>query len=242
MSTTKRYSSFLFPALFIILIWAVKFYELNSGIRLSEFGLKPKDIEGLRGILLMPFLHGGPLTFSKEAFDHIAGNSIPLLFLGTTVFFFYREVATKVILWSWLMTGVWLWVAGQTGSNHIGASGLVYALASFTFFSGMLRKHYRLMAISLTIVFLYGSMIWGIFPIEPNVSWEGHLFGAIAGAFLAYYYRKIGLQKPVYDWENEEDESTIIENESSNVTINYIYKANNQQDSSIADNENNSDT
>ncbi|MBL4624177.1 MAG: rhomboid family intramembrane serine protease [Flavobacteriales bacterium] len=242
MSTKKRYSSFLFPVLFVLLIWAVKFYELNSGIRLSEFGLKPRDIEGLRGILFMPFLHGGPLNYTKAAFDHIAGNSIPLLFLGTTVFFFYREVASKVILWSWIMAGVWLWAAGQSGSNHIGASGLVYALASFTFFSGMLRKHYRLMAISLTIVFLYGSMIWGIFPIRPNVSWEGHLFGGLAGLFLAYYYRKIGLQKPVYDWEDEEDEPTIPKSESGNVTINYIYKTNNQEDSSLVEHENNKDT
>ena len=98
------------------------------------------------------------------------------------------------------------------------------------------------MAISLTIVFLYGSMIWGIFPIRPNVSWEGHLFGGLAGLFLAYYYRKIGLQKPVYDWEDEEDEPTIPKSESGNVTINYIYKTNNQEDSSLVEHENNKDT
>ncbi len=129
----KRYSSFLFPVVFILIIWTVKIFEINTGESLSTYGLKPKNIEGLIGIFLMPFLHGGPLTISKLAFDHIAGNSIPLLFLGTTVFYFYREVAIKVVLWSWLMTGVWLWIAGEAGSNHIGASGLVYALASFTF-------------------------------------------------------------------------------------------------------------
>jgi len=242
MSTNKRYSSFIFPLTFIIIIWAVKFYEINSGISLSEFGLQPRFFKGLRGVLFMPFLHGGPLTFSKQAFDHIAGNSIPLLFLGTTVFFFYREVAGKVILWSWLMAGLWLWAIGQAGSNHIGASGLVYALASFTFFSGMIRKHYRLMAISLTIVFLYGSMIWGIFPIKPNVSWEGHLVGALAGVFLAYYYRKIGLQKPKYDWEDEDDEPNTLKSEDGDLTINYIYKPNSQKESSLIKRENNTDT
>lgn len=232
MSTEKkRYSSFLFPVVFILLIWTVKFYELNTGETVSSYGLKPKDVEGLIGIFLMPFIHGGPLTISKLAFDHIAGNSIPLLFLGTTVFYFYREVAMKVVLWSWLMTGVWLWIAGEAGSNHIGASGLVYALASFTFFSGTFRRHYRLMAISLTIVFLYGSMIWGIFPIQPDVSWEGHLFGGIAGLVLAYYYRKIGLQKQVYEWEEDEEDS-FEKIPSSNVTINYIYKSNNSPDAS----------
>ncbi|MDA9563296.1 rhomboid family intramembrane serine protease [Flavobacteriales bacterium] len=221
----KRYSSFLFPVVFILIIWTVKIFEINTGESLSTYGLKPKNIEGLIGIFLMPFLHGGPLTISKLAFDHIAGNSIPLLFLGTTVFYFYREVAIKVVLWSWLMTGVWLWIAGEAGSNHIGASGLVYALASFTFFSGTFRKHYRLMAISLTIVFLYGSMIWGIFPIQPNVSWEGHLFGGVAGLVLAYYFRRIGLQKQVYEWEEDEEDS-FEKIPNANVTINYIYKNN----------------
>lgn len=240
MQQQKRYSSFLLPIMIVLIMWIVKIFEINIGIRLSYFGLSPKSIEGLQGILFMPFLHGGPLDISKEAFDHIMGNTIPILFLGTTIFYFYREVALKVVLWSWFMTGLWLWVGGEAGSTHIGASGLVYAWASFTFFSGIIRKHYKLIAISLTVVFLYGSMIWGIFPIEPNVSWEGHLFGGMAGGFLAWYFRKIGMQKPVYDWENEEDEDDQIEFEeiqdshnphtesssSNNVTIHYIYKPN----------------
>lgn len=103
------------------------------------------------------------------------------------------------------MVGIWVWVGGRSG-YHIGASGLVYGLASFLFFSGVIRNDIRLLAISLLVVFLYGSMIWGIFPIFPQVSWESHMLGGISGLVLAIYYRKYGPQKKVYEWELEEEE------------------------------------
>ncbi|GAB5538672.1 MAG: hypothetical protein Salg2KO_07750 [Salibacteraceae bacterium] len=102
------------------------------------------------------------------------------------------------------MSGLWIWIAAREG-NHIGFSGVIYALATFIFFAGLLRKYFRLMALSGVVVFLYGSMIWGVFPIDPQISWEGHLFGAVAGLILAFYFKEQGPQRPKYSWEIEEE-------------------------------------
>ena len=95
-------------------------------------------------------------------------------------------------MWSWLTSGLWLWTIGRP-SFHIGASTIVYALASFLFFSGLIRRHTRLMAISMFVVFLYGGMVWGILPMKSHISWEGHLSGALRGLILAYWFRKTAL-------------------------------------------------
>ena len=102
------------------------------------------------------------------------------------------------------MSGVWIWIAARDG-NHIGFSGVIYALASFIFFAGLFRRYFRLMALSGVVVFIYGSMVWGVFPMNPQISWEGHLFGAIAGIILAYYFKNKGPQRPKYSWELEEE-------------------------------------
>ena len=104
------------------------------------------------------------------------------------------------------MTNLWVWAAARN-AFHIGASGLVYGFASFIFFSGIIRKNIKLMALSLLVVFLYGSMVWGIFPIDYRISFEAHLFGSIAGLLLAIYFRKEGPQREEYEWEEEEEES-----------------------------------
>jgi membrane associated rhomboid family serine protease len=109
-----------------------------------------------------------------------------------------------------------VWLAGRD-AWHIGASGLIYGLASFLFFSGIIRKYFRLVALSLLIVFLYGSMVWGIFPnIYKNVSWESHMLGFISGIILAVAYRKEGPQEPVYEWMEEEEEEAIEDKKEEN--------------------------
>jgi len=120
------------------------------------------------------------------------------------MFSFYGRLGWQVLFWSWIMSGTWMWIAARDG-NHIGFSGIIYALASFIFFAGLFRKYYRLMALSGVVVFLYGSMVWGILPIDPQISWEGHLFGAVAGLILAFYYKNVGPQRPKYSWEIEEE-------------------------------------
>ncbi|MDO8899186.1 MAG: rhomboid family intramembrane serine protease, partial [Bacteroidales bacterium] len=120
---------------------------------------------------------------------------------------FYRPIATKVLSLIILLTGLWVWL-GARESYHIGASGVIYGLSSFLLVSGFIRRETRLMALSLVVVFLYGSMIWGIFPElfpEKNISWEGHLSGLMAGIVLAVFYRHEGPQRRPYSWEFEDE-------------------------------------
>ena len=196
----KLLLSLIIPFLIISLIWLVKITEELFGLDLSGLGIFPLSVKGLPGIVLSPFIH--------EDFKHLFNNSIPLFFLSVVLFYFYSEIALKVLALTVIFTGGLVWIAGRD-AWHIGASGVVYGLASFHFFSGIIRKHFRLIGLSLLIVFLYGSMVWGIFPdIYKNVSWESHMLGFFSGVVLAVIYRNEGPQRPVYEWmeEDEEDE------------------------------------
>ena len=126
-----------------------------------------------------------------------------MLILGWALFKFYPTLAVKTLLWIYLMGGMWLWISGRS-SYHIGASGVVYGLATFLFFSGVWRREKSVAALSLLVAFMYGSMWWGVLPVDPTISWEGHLWGGLAGIVLAFIYRKKGPQKKVYKWEEEE--------------------------------------
>ncbi len=188
------------------------------GLSLAEFGIYPQTTSGLKGIFLSPLIHG--------SFSHLASNSLPLLVLGTALMYFYREVAAPVFLWGLLITGFWVWLMGRP-SYHIGASGIIYCLAAFLLVSGIIRRHPRLMALSLLVAFLYGGLIWGVFPVREHISWEGHLMGMLSGALLAWFYREHGPQRPLYSWELEEEEEEEEEEgkkgeaEGGDVTIHY---------------------
>ncbi|NLJ44606.1 MAG: rhomboid family intramembrane serine protease [Bacteroidales bacterium] len=188
--------SMIIPGIFVFLMWFVKAVELMFDIDLTRMGIYPLSVNGLQGILFSPLIH--------EGFGHLFNNSLPVFFLGTFLFYFYSEIAVKVSLWLYFLTGAAVWVTGRE-AWHIGASGLIYGLASFLFFSGIIRKHFRLAGLSLLIVFLYGSMVWGLFPdVYRDVSWESHLLGFVAGIVLAVLYRKQGPQAPVYEWPEDE--------------------------------------
>lgn len=181
-------------------MWAVHILNISVGMSLNEFGIYPRAAKGLPGILLSPLLHGSWL--------HLISNSMSFIVLSTGLFYFYPKIGYKIFSISWLCVGILVWITGRP-SFHIGASGVIYALASFLFLSGILRKHYQLMAVSLVVVFLYGSMIWGIFPNDPTISWESHFSGLVVGFFLAFIFRKQGPQKKVYSWEYEDDNEEI---------------------------------
>lgn len=195
--------SAIVPSIFIAVFWLIRIFENISGIELSMFGILPLQPEGLYGIICAPLLHAD--------YPHVLANSVPFFVLGSALFFFYSEIAWRVLLLSWLFTGIWVWCFARGGSYHIGASGVVYAFASFHFFSGLIRREPRLMAFTMLVVFLYGSMVWGVFPDffpTKNISWESHLMGLLAGLILAFYYRKSGPQRPRYEWDDEDiDES-----------------------------------
>jgi len=201
----KIVNSFFIPVLLVTVMWAVKLFEVFTNSDFSSYGLTTRETEGLKGILFMPFLHGD--------FKHLGGNSIPFLILGSLIYYFYNRVASTVLIWIALAGGTWLWLAGNPGITHIGASGIVYGMASFLIFIGFIRKEFRSMVIAMLVIFLYGSIFWGIFPIYKGISWEGHLYGALAGLVAAIYFRKEGPPKIEYEWEKEEEPDTNVQNE-----------------------------
>ena len=194
----KLILSSIIPIIVIILIWLVKIVEILFEIDFSSFGIHPLSADGLAGIVLSPFIHAD--------LNHLFNNTLPLFFLSLALFFFYSEVALRVFFLSWVFSGILVWIAGRE-AWHIGASGVVYGLASFLFFSGIIRKYFRLIALSLLIVFLYGSMVWGLFPgVYRNVSWEAHMLGFFSGIVLAVWFRHEGPQAPVHEWPEDEEE------------------------------------
>jgi len=207
LSERKRliYST-VFPLLMLIVMWVVKLYEYTFDLNLSAFGINPRTLSGLFGIITSPFLHGD--------FDHLLSNSFPIFLFGTLIFYFFRDTAFRVSVLIWLGTGLWVWLAARP-SFHIGASGIVYGLAGFLVFSGILTKNRTLASISLIIIFLYGGMIWGVFPGDRGVSWESHLLGAFTGFLLAVWYAR-KYAKPTLDsfsqkeiWEHDFSEPNI---------------------------------
>jgi membrane associated rhomboid family serine protease len=195
----KLLLSLIIPGIFVFIMWLVKIIELLFELDFSGFGIYPLKINGFSGIIFSPFIHAD--------FKHLFNNSLPLFFLSIALFYFYSEVAMKVFAWTFLLTGLLVWLAGRD-AWHIGASGLVYGLASFLFFSGIIRRYYRLVALSLLVVFLYGEMVWGIFPgVYKNVSWESHMLGFFSGIILSIWFRNEGPQQPVYEWMTDLEEA-----------------------------------
>lgn len=198
--TSKIFYSLFFPAIFIIILWLVKSIEESTGHSFSAFGIYPRTLHGLIGVIAAPLLHAD--------FDHLLSNTIPLIILGSVMFYFYRTIAFQVFFWVYLMTGIWVWAAARE-SYHIGASGILYGFVSFLFFSGVFRKDTRLLALSLFVVFLYGGTVWGIFPIRNGISWESHLLGALAGLITAYNFKKEGPAPRVYNFGSDEENALI---------------------------------
>jgi len=194
----------IYPLLFIIMLWMIQWMGNVSTVDFYKFGLLPRSFSGLKGIVFMPLLH------SQHDLHHLINNSVVFFLLLGSLIYFYRGVAFRVLIFSWLLTGLLVWIyANNRGAYHIGMSGVIYALLGFLFVSGVLRKYLPLQALSLLIVFLYGNMIWGIFPIRANVSWEGHFMGLLVGVILAFVYRHQAVITPKYQYEVEEEAETI---------------------------------
>jgi len=189
--------SLLIPVAIVAVFWLVKLIENLYHLDLSAFGILPLTVEGLPGIIFSPFIHG--------SYDHLLSNTFPFLILLFALLYFYRRLAYRIFFLIYILSGICVWLGGRA-SYHIGASGIVYGMASFLFFSGIFRKDANLLTISIIVVFLYGSMFWGIFPLKPEISWESHLWGSASGLLLAFYYRHQGPVRPASSWENEPEE------------------------------------
>lgn len=188
----------------VLSIWFVYWLELKLGTNFNDFGVYPQTLSGLRGIVLSPFIHG--------SLEHLYNNTLPLAILIAALFYFYRRNAVMILLFGVLISGLITWAIGRP-SYHIGASGLIYVLVSFIFFKGIFTKYYRLIALSLIIVFVYGSMLWYIFPVKEGISWEGHLGGFLTGLVLAIIVKTKLPNTKKFAWEhpdyNEDDDAFL---------------------------------
>lgn len=182
------------PLFFVLAMWIVFWFELKFSVDVKEFGIYPRSLEGLRGVLFSPFIHGD--------LSHLYNNSIPLLLLLAALRYFYRKVSFNVLMFGILISGFLTWLIGRE-SYHIGASGLIYVLVSFIFFKGIQTKYYRLVALSLTLIMVYGGLIWYVFPdVQKGISWEGHLSGFITGFGMSLLFKTPEYKQPIrYEWE-----------------------------------------
>ncbi|GDX52147.1 rhomboid family intramembrane serine protease [Bacteroidota bacterium] len=217
------YLAFIITAIFGFVKFSAWAFDIDE--KVFEFGILPRTLSGLRGIIFSPLIHGDA--------GHYLGNAIPLFVLSVLILYFYRQFYFKVLLLVWLFDGIGVWLIGRE-VYHIGASGVVYGLAFFAFFSGVLKKNRNMLAMSMLVLFLYGSLIWGMYPLENGVSWEAHLAGFLTGTLMAVYYRKSGPPNdPVPDWMNQEeilseeintDESISEAEKEQGIIINYDFK------------------
>ena len=183
---------------FVALIWLIELLNWGLDLRLERFGVRPRQLAGLPGILLAPLLHG--------SFAHLFANSLPLLVLGTGILHLYPNSALKVIPAVYLGPGTAVWLFARA-ADHIGASGLIYGLVSYMFVAGLIRRDRRAIAASLLVYFLYGTLAWGVLPIKPELSWETHLAAALIGLVLAIALRRLDIPpRKRYAWEDEGDE------------------------------------
>jgi membrane associated rhomboid family serine protease len=203
----KTKKTFRVPIFFLVTIWVVYIIEILLGFNFNKFGVYPRSLDGLKGIFFTHFIHSDT--------NHLISNSLPLFVLLTALFYFYRKVAFQTLIFGGLLTGLLTWCIARE-SYHIGASGLIYLLFSFQLFSGIIRKHFRLIALSFGIIFLYGSMIWYVLPVKEGMSWEGHLSGFLIGLFLAYVFRKIGMVKKQHQFTQTEFDLLFDENGNFN--------------------------
>lgn len=173
-------------ALFIVLVfWIVKWVEYLFDLHFHTIGIYPRTFKGLLGILTSPLVHAD--------FEHLIANSVPMLILTTLLFFFYKKKGIGIFGLLWLTAGILTWIIGRS-SWHIGASSVIYAMAFFLVFGGIFSKSIKLILVSVIVAIAYSGLIFGLFPVNEQVSWEGHFAGAFSGFFWAYLFRN-SLQK-----------------------------------------------
>jgi membrane associated rhomboid family serine protease len=185
---------------FIGLLWAIRLADAGLSLQLYNLGVYPREPGGLWGILLAPLIHG--------SWGHLISNSFVLLVLGSVLLYGYPRSAPGALLLIYFGSGLGTWLFARS-SYHIGASGLTHGLMFFVFVSGILRRDRLSVALSMIVFFLYGGMVWTVFPQQPGISWESHFFGALSGVIAAVLFRHNDPLPPVkhYDWEGEEPDA-----------------------------------
>lgn len=193
--------AFIPTIVLVCLLWLILILDTSLNLRLFHYGIYPLQQKGVLGIFFSPLIH--------HSAKHLFSNTIPLLVLMWCLYYFYSQIAHKTFFLLWVLSGLLTWAIGRE-AWHIGASGIIYSLSFFLFFSGLFRRHIPLIAISLVVAFMYGSNVWNMFPwseyLDASISWEGHLSGAIAGFIVAMLFYKHGPQKPIKEWPDEDED------------------------------------
>ncbi len=179
--TKKAVESFRVAAWLVAALWLIHLLQVAGGFDFGFLGTYPRKVWGMRGIIASPFIHAD--------FPHLISNSVPLFILTSTIFFFYKKVATRAYLMIYLLTGLMVWIFART-VFHIGASGVVYGLVSFIFWNGIFRRSLQSIVLALVVTVLYSGYFAGILPNQEGISWESHLLGALVGIFVAYYFKE----------------------------------------------------
>lgn len=182
MAASSIFGSSVVPFRFVFLMWLAFFLQLMYGWPLSNFGIQPRTTYGLIGIFTGPLIHGN--------LSHLISNTVPLLFLGSTLFFFYPNIGRSVFLRTYFWTNILVWLFARP-ANHIGSSGVVYGIAFFLIFFGIFRRDFISILISVITLLLYGGVFYGVLPTDPRVSWESHFAGALVGITSAVTFSSV---------------------------------------------------
>ncbi|MEM6967367.1 MAG: rhomboid family intramembrane serine protease [Bacteroidota bacterium] len=213
--TQRFYNSLQLPVAIILLLFIIHLLKETTSIDFVYWGIFPRKLYGLKGILTAPLIHGN--------WQHLFSNSVPFLGLLLVCMYFYRIVAVRGLVMIWILTGLSVWLLGNffddeiKNISHIGASGVVYGLVAFVFWNGIFVRSTPSIVLALIVLVLYAGMFEGILPNQPGISWESHLFGGLVGIFTAYFYKddlldEIARQKAqTRTWADEFE----INNESS---------------------------
>lgn len=194
----KFFKSLALPLAFVLLLWAIHIIQILTKINLFKLGVFPRTFFGLKGIFTSPLIHSD--------YGHLFSNSLPLLLLGLGICYNYPTLSKRLFVIVYFFHGFLVWIFARQ-AFHIGASGLVYGFVAFLFFSGLIRRDNRSIALALIVTLLYGGLTWGVLPIKSEVSWEAHLFGSVVGIISAYIFRKVD-PAPKYEWEEEQFEES----------------------------------
>jgi membrane associated rhomboid family serine protease len=184
------------PLLLVVSLWSLEIIELMTDRSFTTWGILPRKVSGLRGIFTAPFIHSD--------WDHLMSNTVPLFTLSLITVVFYKRIALASILMIYVLTGAMVWLFAR-GNYVVGASGVVYGLVSFVFWSGVFRRDAKSVVLALIVLTVYSGLFAGILPQEERVSWESHLFGALVGIFTAYLFKNVKADDSVEEVETREN-------------------------------------
>ena len=198
MASEKNFFRIIqFPSYLILSLWIIHLLKISGVVYLGNYGLLPREPSGVIGIFTAPFIHG--------SLEHLVSNSVPLFVMSLIIVFFYRRIAYQSMLLIYLLTGLAVWAFARGNVIHIGASGVVYALVSFVFWTGIFRRNFKSIMLALIITILYSGLFLGIIPNQRGISWESHLFGGLVGILVAYWMKdkKEKDEQPDDPWKDE---------------------------------------